>query len=82
MFKYPFSDQFGFNDLFDAIKTGRNVMTAEHCGTLLRGHSVFSVAYVHLHLQESVDPETSEGGGLRRTRTIKKKKRVSCCFSR
>lgn len=28
MFKCPFSDQFGFNDLFDAIKTGWNVMTA------------------------------------------------------
>lgn len=36
-----------------------------------------SADHVCRHQQESVDTEAPEGGGLRRRRTIKKKKRVS-----
>ena len=32
------------------------------------------------NFQESADMESPQGGGLRRSRTIKKKRRVSCCL--
>lgn len=44
--------------------------------------SLLLASLVRLHSQESADVEAPEGGGLRRKRTIKKKKRVSCCFRR
>lgn len=42
--------------------------------------SLLLASLIRLHSQESTDVEAPEGGGLRRKRTIKKKKRVSCCF--